>query len=141
MTARLKHLLCSRSGASAVEFAIIAPVFFLTLFSLIGYGIYLSAAHSVQQLAADAARTAVAGLNATERKELVRNFLDTSTMNHAFLKKDHLTLDVEDDPKNPNQFTVAIEYDAGDLPIWNLFSYALPDQRIRRFSTMRMGGI
>ena len=43
-------------GTAVVEFAIIAPVFILVLFLMIGFGIYLSAAHSVQQLAADAAR-------------------------------------------------------------------------------------
>lgn len=141
MRKHLNRLTRSNSGASAVEFAIIAPVFFFTLFTLIGYGIYLSAAHSVQQIAADAARTAVAGLSEAERKQLVRDFLTSSTLSHAFLTKDNFSASVEQDPGNPNQFTVAIEYDARNLPIWNLYSYALPEQHIRRFSTMRIGGI
>lgn len=138
---RLISLMRCRAGGSAVEFAIIAPVLFLTLFSLVGYGIYLSAAHSVQQIAADAARTAIAGLNNTEREQLVRDFLNQSTMSYALLEKKNFTTQVQQDPKNPNQFTVSIEYDASNLPIFALYSYAMPDPHIRRFSTMRVGGI
>lgn len=138
---RLISLMGCRSGGSAVEFAIIAPILFLSLFSLVGYGVYLSAAHSVQQIAADAARTAIAGLNNQEREQLVRDFLNRSTMEHALLEKKNFTMTVQEDPKNPNQFTVAIEYDASHLPIFALYSYAMPDPHIRRFSTMRVGGI
>ncbi|MBL8581266.1 MAG: pilus assembly protein, partial [Rhizobiaceae bacterium] len=65
---RSKEFIKEDKATSAVEFAIIAPVFILVLFGLIAYGIYFGASHSVQQLAADAARTAVAGLNAEERE-------------------------------------------------------------------------
>lgn len=138
---RLTSLMRCRSGGSAVEFAIVAPILFLSLFSLVGYGVYLSAAHSVQQIAADAARTAIAGLNNTEREQLVRDFLNRSTMEHALLEKKNFTMTVKEDPKNPNQFTVSIEYDASHLPIFALYSYAMPNPHIRRFSTMRVGGI
>jgi Flp pilus assembly protein TadG len=130
----------NNSGAAAVEFALIAPLFFLTLLSLIAYGIYFSAAHSVQQLASDAARTAVAGLNEAERETLVADFVNRTTMNHALLDKSRLSLQVQVDPSNPNQFTVSLSYDASNLPIFNLFSYAMPDKQIRRFATVRVGG-
>jgi Flp pilus assembly protein TadG len=131
----------NNSGAAAVEFALIAPLFFLTLLSLIAYGIYFSAAHSVQQLASDAARTAVAGLNEAERETLVADFVNRTTMNHALLDKSRLSLQVQVDPSNPNQFTVSLSYDASNLPIFNLFSYAMPDKQIRRFATVRVGGV
>ena len=138
---KLLSLARCRSGGSAVEFAIVAPVLFLTLFSLIAYGIYLAATHSVQQIAADAARTAVAGLNEAERERLVSDFLSRSTMQHALLEKKNFTMSVKEDPNNPNQFTVSVDYDASHLPIFALYSYAMPDPHIRRFSTMRIGGI
>lgn len=138
---RLRQYVTEKSGAAAVEFALVAPIFFMTLLSMIAYGIYFSAAHSVQQLAADAARTAVAGMNDTERKSLVADFVNKSTMQHALLDKSRLNLSVNADPANPNQFTVALVYDASDLPIFNLFSYAMPDSQIRRFATVRVGGI
>lgn len=137
----VSRLALDRSGSSAVEFAIIAPVFLMVLFSLIGYGIYLSAASAVQQIAANAARTAIAGLTATERQSLARDYISKSTTNFAFLNPSRFTVTVKDDAANPNQFTVNVEYDAKDLPIWNLYSYALPDTNIKRFSTIRIGGI
>ena len=129
-----------RSGASAIEFAIVAPMLFLILFSLIGYGIYLSAAHSVQQITSDAARTAAAGLDQAERERLVREYLTRSTMNQALLDRAKFTVSVKQDQKDPNQFTVSLDYDASDLPIFNLFTYAMPDPHIRRFITMRVAG-
>lgn len=141
MMIKFMSMIKCRSGGSAVEFAIMAPILFLSLFSLIGYGIYLSAAHSIQQIAADAARTAVAGLNQAEREQLVRDFVDKSTMDHALLDKKNFTMQVKEDPRNPNQFTVSVDYDASELPIFALYSYAMPDSHIRRFSTMRIGGI
>lgn len=131
----------NKSGSSAVEFAIVAPIFFLVLLTMIAYGIYLSAAHAVQQVAADAARTAVAGLSTTERQSLAKAFVDSSALDYAFLDKKHFNVSVGSDPANINQFTVTVEYDASDLPIWNLYTYALPQKTIRRFSTIRIGGI
>ncbi len=138
---RMPSVATCRSGGSAVEFAIIAPLLFLVLFSLIGYGIYLGAAHAVQQLAADAARTAVAGLDDTERKKLVQDYVTKSTMDTVLIDKTKLSMQVAADPANPNQFTVSVDYDASNLPIFSLYSYAMPNTHIRRYSTMRIGGI
>ena len=132
----------AREGAAAVEFALIAPLFFLLLLTLVAFGIYLTAAHSLQQLTADAARTAVAGISAAdERSQLVQNFVTNSTINDAFINKSKLTITVATDPANANQFTVSATYDASDLPIWNLYTFAMPDQTIRRYSTIRLGGL
>lgn len=139
--AGLAKILRNRSGSSAVEFAIIAPVFILVLLTMIAYGIYLTAAYAVQQVAADAARTAVAGLNTSERETLARNFVTKSALDYAFLDKKRMNVSVGSDPGNANQFTVTVEYDARDLPIWNLYTYALPEKTIKRFSTIRIGGV
>jgi Flp pilus assembly protein TadG len=141
MMKKLRDLRSCQGGAAALEFAIIAPVFILILITLIAYGIYLSVAHSVQQLAADAARTAVAGVTETEREQLVNSFVSASTINDAFVDRSKLKVSVAPDPANSNQFTVSVEYDAQSLPIWNLYSFAMPDKTIRRFATIRMGGI
>ena len=137
----LSRLSKDRAGTSALEFAIIAPLFFLVLFTLIAYGIYLSVTHSVQQIAADAARTAVAGLNANERVTLVNHYLDASRFNYSFLNRQKMNVQVADDPGNPDQFTVTISYDSSDLPIWKMFTFALPQEKIERYATVRVGGL
>lgn len=138
---RVSHFGRDKNGAAAVEFALIAPLFFLLLLTLVAFGIYLAAAHSLQQLTADAARTAIAGLSATERSQLVQDFVSRSTINDAFINKAKLTVTVATDPANANQFTVSAAYDASNLPIWNLYTFAMPDSTIRRYSTIRLGGL
>lgn len=130
-----------RNAATAVEFAIIAPLFILLLLTFVAYGVYLSAAHSVQQIAADAARTAIAGLNTFERTALARDFIDRSTLDYPLLEPDRLRVILTEDGQNVDQFTVKIEYDARNLPIWGLYAFAMPDEKITRFSTIRIGGI
>lgn len=137
----LKRYRACEKGTAAIEFAIISPIFILVIMTLIAYGIYLSAAHSVQQITADAARTAIAGVTETEREQLVSTFISKSTINNAFLDPTKFTVTVKPDPSNSNQFTVSVAYDATNLPIWNLYSYALPGKTITRFATIRMGGI
>lgn len=131
----------NRSGASAVEFAIISPLLIMLLLTFLAFGIYLTAANSIQQIAADAARTAVAGLNAGERSTLASNFIQKSSMDYFMIDKRKLTVSVQDDAANPSQFTVSVVYDARNLPIWSLYSFVLPDAHIRRFSTIRLGGL
>ena len=137
----LTRLSKDRAGTSALEFAIIAPLFFLALFTLIAYGVYLSVTHSVQQIAADAARTAVAGLNPAERITLVNRYLDSSRLDYSFINRANMHVAITDDPGNPDQFTVSISYDSSDLPIWKLFTFALPQEKIERYATVRVGGL
>ena len=137
----LTRLSKDRAGTSALEFAIIAPLFFLALFTLIAYGIYLSVTHSVQQIAADAARTAVAGLNPTERVTLVNRYLDASRLDYSFINRARMDVAIAEGPGNPDQFTVTITYDSSDLPIWKLFTFALPQEKIERYATVRVGGM
>lgn len=132
----------SQSGSSAVEFAIVVPVFILLVFGMIAYGIYFGALHSVQQIAADAARTAIAGLDEAERKTMAKRYIDLNSEAYAFIDRDKLVVEVKDSDKDGNQFIVALRYDAGQLPIWNLLPVLpLPGRIIARSSTIRVGGI
>ena len=132
----------SITGTSAVEFAIVAPLFIFLTLGMIAYGIYFGAAHSVHQIAADAARTAIAGLNETERQTLAQNFIDTNGGGYVFIEADKLEVEVADNPNDAQQFVVSVEYDAGNLPIWRFLErLPLPGKTISRSSTIRIGGI
>lgn len=131
-----------RSGTSAIEFALLAPLFLLLLFGMVAYGIYFGASHSVQQIAADAARTAIAGLNETERNRLAAGFIDRNAGGYPFVDPRHMVVDTYGSAQDANQFVVAIRYDARTLPIWNLLErLPLPGMTIARQSTIRIGGI
>lgn len=142
---RRRFLACTwqdQAGTSAVEFALIAPIFLLLLFGAIGYGIYFGAAHSVQQLAADAARAAVAGLTGGERTALATAFLANNGGSYVLIDPDLLTIAAAPSPSDPDQFLVSVSYDASALPIWNLHPpLPLPGKTIVFASTIRNGGV
>lgn len=131
-----------RRGASAVEFALVAPLLLLFLLGMVAYGIYFGASHSVQQIAADAARTAIAGLDPTERSTLAAQFISRNAGDYPFVDPRHMVVDTHGSAQDANQFVVAIHYDARTLPIWNLLErLPLPGMTIARQSTIRIGGI
>ena len=91
-TSRRKVKVCSRKsvsrhdgGAVAVEFAIIGPMLILLLLGIMVYGGYFLMAHSVQQLANDAARAALGGLSDSERQQLAANCLANELHTYGFL--------------------------------------------------------
>ena len=130
------------AGTTAIEFAMLAPIFILLLLGMVAYGIYFGASHSVQQIAADAARTAIAGLNQTERQTLVTNFIANDVSGYPFVDPKKLKVNAQDSVADGSQFVVSVTYDARNLPIWNLFqSLPLPGTTIQRQSTIRVGGI
>ena len=138
----IRTFAASRSGTSAVEFALLSPVYFLLLFGMAAYGIYFGAAHSVQQLAADAARVAIAGLSREERRTLAADYVARNASTYAFVDGRRIGVVVDDNPGDPTQFVVGVTYDARGLPIWNLFEgLPLPGTTIARRSTIRIGGI
>ena len=151
-SATMHNLLFSRSNftcfrndgtaTSAIEFAMLAPIFILLLLGMVAYGIYFGASHSVQQIAADAARTALSGLDQTERQSLVAAFVQRNAAGYPFIDPGKLSVTAQDSAADADQFVVAVQYDARDLPIWNLLSdLPLPGTTIAKRSTIRIGGL
>jgi len=137
-----RHLLRNRAGTSAVEFALLSPLFLMILLGMAAYGILIGATHSVQQIAADAARISIAGLGPDERQALATEFVMRNAGGYAFIEVSRIDVSARDNPDNPSQFTVTVEYDASELPIWNLFhGLPLPEMTIARRATIRNGGI
>ncbi|HWV19618.1 MAG TPA: TadE/TadG family type IV pilus assembly protein [Devosia sp.] len=129
-------------GGAAVEFAILTPVYILFLAGMLAYGLYFGAANSLQQLAADAARISIAGLDNTERDRLVKTYLDRHAGDYMLIDRQYLTYSVGDDPGDPTQYRVALRYDAIELPIWNLYPpLPMPSRYMVYGATIRQGGL
>ena len=138
----IRKFIINTAGTAAVEFALLVPLYFFLLFGMTAYGIYFCAAHSVQQLSADAARTSIAGLNAQERQRLARNFIETNASGYMFIDPNKLTVNAQDSTIDASQFNVVISYDASELPIWALWkTLPMPGRIIARSATIRLGGI
>src|SRR5215216_5015361 len=129
----LRQFRGERSGTSAIEFAILSPLFIFFVMGMVAYGIYFGAAHSMQQIAADAARTAIAGLSETERRSLATDYVKTNAGSYAFIDPRKISIVVGDSSADGTQFEVTLSYDARELPIWNLIKgLPLPDMTIAK---------
>ncbi len=125
-------------GAVAVEFAILGPVLILLLLGIMVYGGYFLMAHSVQQLANDAARAALGGLSDSERQQLAANCLANELHTYGFLDPKLVQLAYADQSQ---VMTVNIAYDASGSPLWALNGVIpMPSSAIVRSASVQVGG-
>lgn len=111
----------NQSGATAVEFAIMLPVFLSLIFGIVVFGSYLTMVHGVQQLAAEAARTSVAGLSDSERNGLAVAYVTSSASGYPLLDATKLNVAAVPSSSDPNAYVVTVRYDASSS-----FIFALP---------------
>jgi Flp pilus assembly protein TadG len=138
---RVSQVSRCRAGVAAIEFAIVAPVFFLMVFGLLAYAIYFGMVHSVQQLAADAARASVAGITSDERAALARSNVANALPNYPLLDPHKLTIAAAPSGSDPNLFAVDLSYDASTNTIFALEGIVpMPPRVIERQAVVRRGG-
>jgi hypothetical protein len=86
-----------RDGASALEFAILAPVALLILIGMIAYGLIFSTHLSLQHLLAETGRATIPGLGQQERQSLARLHFDGSLDAYPLLDPTAARLEIHDD--------------------------------------------
>ncbi len=131
-----------RSGSSAVEFALVAPILLL-LFAGIGmFGLCLGAAHNLRQIAAEAARASVAGITDSERAALAQNTVNRSLSTGAMFRPGSVAVQVGSDPSDATIYTVTVTADTTSLGV-NAFSRLLPmlPTLLRSTISVRKGGL
>lgn len=137
----LRRLSRQEHGASAIEFAIVAPVFLVIALGILTYGIYLGSAHSVEQLAADAARASVAGITDVERVQIATRHVANNATDYPLLTATNVSVVAGASPTDPSQFRVSVRFDASDLPIWIMANFVpMPERIIERTSVIKRGG-
>ena len=135
-----RRFLTASGAVSAVEFAIVAPLFLVILLGIIVYGLYFGTALSVTQIAAESARASVAGLDDTERSDLARTRANQMIAANPLIDPDQVDIETSADD-TIRTFIVTISYDASSLPIFG-FSGLIPTPppTIVRTSTIQRGG-
>ena len=137
---QLKNYTFSRSGAAAIEFALVVPVFFVLLFGIVVFGSYLAVVHSVQQLAAEAALAAVAGMSDTERNSLALAYINSNVSSYPLLVPSSLTLN-NSVTSASSVFQITLNYDLSSSFIYQLPSFVpSPPKTIIRSAAIQRGG-
>lgn len=138
---QVRRAIRAETGSVAVEFAIIFPVALVFFCGLLAYGIYFGASHSVQQLAADAARASVAGLDDTERAAIAVAHVASSSSAYPLLRSDRVAVTARPLAADSSQFEVRVVFNSVDLPIWSLSGLVpLPSRLIERSAVIKRGG-
>jgi Flp pilus assembly protein TadG len=133
---------CVRSidckGNAAIEFAIVSPLLVLFIFGIVCYGGYFWMAHNIQELANDAARSAVAGLTDTERQRLAEASLTSEIATYAVLSPSLASVSYSG---GSQFFTVSVSYNAASTPFWAMGGLLpMPSKTIVRSASIRLGG-
>ncbi|MEN5169955.1 TadE/TadG family type IV pilus assembly protein [Brevundimonas pondensis] len=134
LLSRLRH---DRRGVAAIEFAMVAPLLILLMSGLLIYGSWFWMAHSVQSLASEGARAAIAGLDRAEREQLAVDFV-TAQVGDLGLRPEQASVSVD---AAGSTIRVTVAYDAADHPLMALSGLVpSPPRIIRRTAVVRLGG-
>lgn len=135
----IRFLLCRR-GASAVEFAMVLPLFLTLVFGIVVFGSYLAVVHGVQQLAAEAARSSIAGMSDSERGSIASNYVSANAGTYPLIDASHLTVNAATSAANANVYVVTVNYDASGMFIYALPFVPMPPSAIARSAAIPYGG-
>ena len=126
-----------RGGVAALEFALVCPILILLMIGMMVWGGWFWLAHSVQSLAAEAARASVAGLDPAERKTLARAAV-ARHIEGTGVAPEQMTVAVQADG---DLIRVAVAYDTADHPVLVLADLVpAPPRVIERTASIRTGG-
>lgn len=129
------------AAASAVEFALVLPVFLMVLFGIVSYGAYFAVVHGVHQIAAEAARASVGGLSEQERVQLAQRNIEANVDAYPLISPGRLRLEAASTESATSVFKVTVSYDASDMFIFSLPTIVpLPSGKIVRSAAIQRGG-
>jgi Flp pilus assembly protein TadG len=128
-------------GAAAVELALVLPALAALIYGIFAASWVLTVQHGMQQLASEAARSAVAGLTESERDSLARAYVTSQISTYGFINPNVLTVSTSSSDSTLS-FTVTTSYDLSTSPLYSFFVRYLPmsSSIVTRSATIREGG-
>jgi Flp pilus assembly protein TadG len=134
----LARLRRCRRGTALIEFAIVLPLLICLLFGIVGYGQYFLLAHSVQQIANDAARATIAGLSTDERRALAEQRVAADVASMDSFPAALVTARVAE---SGDSVTVDVTLDARGLALFSQAIVPMPGAAIERRVVVLRGGL
>lgn len=141
MAASLERLKLDEHGTSAIEFAFVAPVLLLLLLGIMGYGYVFGIYNSIQQIAAEAARSSVAGLSDAERAKIAQDYVTANAGAYAFIDPSKVKVRTSQTGPQQQSFEIAVSYDMSGSVYDRLSRLVdLPQPMIERRAVVQRGG-
>jgi Flp pilus assembly protein TadG len=135
----ITRLLRNSDATSAIEFAIVAPVFFVLVFGIAIYGAYFASLSLVNHIAYEAARATIAGLSDDERASLAEVRADELISSFSgFLNPEAIT--VSSGAQQDGLYAVTVQYRFNDLGLSSLSLLPMPPTSETATYTVSHGG-
>ena len=136
-------LMARRGGNAAVEFALVMPILLVLFAGISAFGIYLGAAHTLREIAAEAARASVAGVSdAGSAPRLAQAAVQRSLASSAMFKAGSVGVSVGPSPSDATVYTVTLTYDSSVLGLKSLGKLVpLPPDVFTSTVSVRRGGL
>jgi Flp pilus assembly protein TadG len=142
MSQLCKRLLRDQRAVSAVEFALVFPLFILLLLGVASYTAVAAVYTGTQELVAEAARASVAGISDSERAQIVTNFISANASSYAFLDPTKISASCGTINAAQSTYQVNLSYDASGLFAYDFSSIIpLPSPYISRSAVVVNGGV
>jgi Flp pilus assembly protein TadG len=131
-------LLENDKGATAVEFALIFPFMVMLFIGIACFSVVLGMYSALQQIAAESARAALAGLSPTEQNQIATQYVTNVIGSYGFLNPANLTVATS---ATSSTFEVTLTYNAAGQYFASFGGYlpAAPLQ-ITRSATIQLSG-
>lgn len=130
-------LIGDRRGSVLVEAAFVMPLLIALLLGIMAYGNWFFAAHNIQQAANDAARAALAGLDATERRALVDQSVAASLSSSNIVAPGSVQITTS---QANGYYSVTLSVDSSGSPLFRSSPFPMPDTHIRRDAVVQLPG-
>jgi Flp pilus assembly protein TadG len=110
------------------------------IFGIVVFGSYLTMVHGVQQLAAEAARSSIAGMTDGERNSLATNYVSANASTYPLLNANSLSVNAAASAADANVYVVTVNYNATGSLLFNLPFVPSPPSTIVRSAAIPYGG-
>ncbi len=118
-----------------IEAAFAVPLLVMLLMGILAYGSIFMLAHNLQQAANDAARSAVAGLNTTERRALVDQSVNAARASFPAPRADSIDVGVQE---NGGYYRVTLTYNLANAPVIASIPVPIAQSTIQRSAVVRI---
>lgn len=135
---RSRSPLSEDRGTAVIEFALVLPFMSMLMAGVLSYGIYFWRANALQEVAAGAARAAIAGVSQAERRRFVDEALDAQIPQLIGLAASDVARTVAD---TGTTLTLDLRYDGSRDVMMGAGLIPLPSAVIHRRAVIRLAGL
>lgn len=130
-----RRFIRDRDGAVLVEAAFALPILIMLLLGVVTWSGWFMAAHSLQEVANEAARASLAGMDAADRQAIVQQTVNRSVLQTGTLQPELVSVSTG---LSDDYFRVTLSYDLTKSQIFRNSLVPLPGTTIQRDALVRL---